>query len=336
MLQLQINVNPADNNSYSSIEEALKVALELRQKHGTNDTITINLAPGTYHERLTVNIHNLVIQGTSDNASDVTITHGDYAQAIHADGNKYGTFRTATFFIDADNVTLRNLTLENNAGAGVKIGQALALYADGDNLFFENCRLLGRQDTLFTAPLPPNELQKHGFRGPKEFAPRRNQAHYYKNCYIEGDVDFIFGSAAAYFENCELFSVYREELICGYVAAPSTPEGRKIGYIFNHCRFTSDCPSKKIYLGRPWRDYAKMIVMNSYIGEHIYSEGWHDWDKPHAHETIFFGEYNNYGPGADISHRAPFVHILTDDEAKSYDLSADDDTDKAYIFKCLA
>ncbi len=333
--ELILHVGHSGDEEYSTIAAAIEAASNLFSNKTNDANIVIEVDPGTYHERLEVHTPYLTIRGVSQNAADVVITHGDYARAIHADGEEYGTFRTATLFINAPHVTLQNLTVENSAGSGVNVGQALALYADGDCLFFNNCRLLGEQDTLFTAPLPPYELQKHGFRGPKEFAPRTDQRHFYKDCYIAGNVDFIFGSASAYFENCEIFSCFKAGKTGGYVTAPSTPEGKKYGYIFNKCRFTSACLPDTVYLGRPWRDFGKVVIINSYLGEHIRKEGWHDWNKPQSHTTTFFAEYNNNGPGADISQRVSFAHILTADEAAEYDFSAQGNVTKEAIFKQL-
>ena len=106
---------------------------------------------------------------------------------------------------NADRFTCRNMTIANSAGFGRDVGQAV--YAEGDRILFENCRILGHQDTLFTGPLPFKEIEKGGFRGPTEFSPRIAGRQLYRRCYIEGEVDFIFGSAHAAFDECELFSL---------------------------------------------------------------------------------------------------------------------------------
>lgn len=113
-------------------------------------------------------------------------------------GEKRGTFRSYTMLIHTDDFTCRGITVSNSAGFGKEVGQAVAVYAEGDMISFESCRILGRQDTLFTGLLPFKEIEKGGFRGPTEFSERKQGRQYYKNCYIEGDVDFIFGSAAAF------------------------------------------------------------------------------------------------------------------------------------------
>ena len=125
------------------------------------------------------------------------------ALAIHPDGTPYRTFRTQTVLVDGSRVRFENCTFENTAGPGKVAGQAIALYLDGDDIHVENCVLKGHQDTLFLAPLPPREVQPGGFTGPKQQTPRKDHTMYFKNCRIEGGVDFIFGGATAYFDDCD-------------------------------------------------------------------------------------------------------------------------------------
>lgn len=298
------------NAEFSEIGKALEAA---KQYDGMN--VKIYIAPGVYNERLVVGQNNISFIGANENTTK--ITYSDAAEDIMPEGDKRGTFRTPSVFIDADNFYACHISFFNEAGQGYDVGQALAVYADGDHLAFESCRFEGYQDTLFTAPLPKKEKKPGGFKGPKEFAPRRHGRHLYKDCFISGNIDFIFGSATAYFENCEIFMRNRNDELSGYVTAPSTYQGEKYGYVFNHCRFTSDCPKESAYLGRPWRNFAKVVVLNSEIGAHIKKEGWHDWNKKDAWDTMFFAEYKNFGEGAG-GKRAPFVKVLTDSEAAEY------------------
>ncbi len=323
MLTLTVapNGGSAAPNTFSTITEAIA------HIPGDNqDPVTIAVQPGVYEEKITLDRSNVRLIGSS--ADECVITYGDYARDLMPDGSKRGTFRSYTFLLDADHVTLENLTIRNSAFPRSKAGQAVALYADGDNLCIRSCRLESYQDTLFTGPLPPAPMQIGGFTGPKEFAERRVGHHYYKDCYICGDVDFIFGSAIAYFENCEIASVFSEELpaepdgsapVYGYATAASTPEGSPYGYVFDRCRFTSTCPKASVYLGRPWRDYAQTVLINCELGAHIRPEGFHDWNKPKAGETVFYAEYGSTGPGAtDPSRRADFVRALSDEERSRY------------------
>jgi len=273
----------------------------------------IFIKEGKYKEQITLNKPFVMLIG--EEAMTTHIVYDLYANMPWDDIGKLGTFRSYSFLIDTHDVVIKNLTIENCSGSGKAIGQAIAMYVDGDKIIFDGCRLLGNQDTLFTGPLPPKEIEKNGFNGPKQNAPRMNGRHYYYRCYICGDIDFIFGSATAYFEECELFSKNRDDEVCGYVTAASTPEGQAYGYVFEHCRFTSDCPKESVYLGRPWRDFAQTVILNSYLGDHIRPEGWHDWNKIEAKKSVFYGEYNNYGPGADTTHRVEWMRRLRDDLA---------------------
>ncbi|MDO5349082.1 MAG: pectinesterase family protein [Lachnospiraceae bacterium] len=311
--------------------DSLQGALDYLEKHPEEEP-RILVYPGIYHEQVTVRIPGVIIAGESreeegdaagnaaegQSAGSVVITYGLAGREILADGMKRGTFRTYTCFVDADDVTLQNLTIENSAGPGTKAGQAIALYADGDRLVVDSCRLLGWQDTLFTAPLPLKEIEKNGFIGPKQFAPRRNNRQYYKDCYIEGEVDFIFGGAVAYFENCTLFSKDVDREVKGFVTAPSTPEGLPYGYVMESCRFTGNCPDRTVFLGRPWREWGKTVLLRCQIGPHIKDEGWDDWGKELAHTTSFFAEYGCKGPGAGLDARPNWCHVLSEEDAKVY------------------
>ena len=229
-----------------------------------------------------------------------------FAREIHPDGAKRGTFRSYTVLVDGDNVTFKNCIFENTAGKGEDVGQALALYLDGDNITLEDCILKGHQDTLFLAPLPEKEMIPGGFLGPKQFTERKNRTFYFKNCRIEGGVDFIFGGASAYFENCEFVSVE-----VGYVFAPSTPQGVDVGFVAKNCRFTAteEIPRGSCYIARPWRNHAAVELIDCYIGDHIHPDGFDDWGKADAHKTVRFSERGSFGEGANKS-RASFVRVF--------------------------
>ncbi len=291
------------------------------------EPVTIHIAPGTYRELLVLERPNVTLFGES--AENTVLVYGHYAFDLMEDGGRRGTFRTSAVRIHTHDVNAFNLTFQNDAGFGHTVGQALALYVDGDRIQFRNCRLLGSQDTLFTAPLPMKEAQPGGFKGPGEYKPRIMGRHYFESCYIQGDVDFIFGGATAYFKNCEIFSKKPEKLppesladkkIWGYVTAASTPEGEPFGYVFDRCRLTGDCPKHSVFLGRPWREYAKTVFLNCELGEHIHPEGWNDWNKTHGH--FYYGEYASFGPGASPNTRAGYSHQLNEKEAAKYTASS--------------
>lgn len=307
----RITVRQDGTGMTTTITEAIELAAEHPRV-----PVEIMIGAGKYREKLLLTRNAVTLIGEEGR----TVITGDDAALtlLPEEGRKRGTFRTQTVFLDGADITVKGITFENTAGFGAKVGQALAVYADGARLRFFDCRFLGRQDTLFTAPLPPTEVEAGGFLGPKEHAPRSRSVQYYEDCYIEGDVDFIFGGATAFFERCEIHSLSRNQEVNGYITAASTPEEQAFGYVFDHCRFTSDCAPETVYLGRPWRNFAKVAILHSELGAHIKREGWHDWNKEEAHTGTYFAEYGNTGPGADCSARVAWCHPLTEKEAASY------------------
>lgn len=306
----------------NSGEGALQRAIDSLPQDGS--PALLRLAPGVYREKVVLARPNTTLEGAG--ADCTRIVWGDAAYTLLADGRKRGTFRTATLRTDAPGITLRGLTIENDAAPREAAGQAIALYADGDGLLCEDCRLLGAQDTLFTAPLPPREIEKDGFIGPKQHAPRVAQHHVYRRCLISGDVDFIFGGAAAWFDRCTIQNIDgrsdRSTPYVGYATAASTPEGQRFGYVFSHCRFVGEgVPDGSVYLGRPWREFAKTVLIDCELGAHIAPAGFHDWNKPAAHDTAFYAECGSFGPGAS-GERCAFSHALSRKEADALTLSA--------------
>ena len=332
--ELHIYVNMTGNTpNYPTITEALeslhyKSDCEKQFPAPVTDlpAAIIHIGEGTYREKLVVSRPNVTFLGAGRDKT--VLVYGQGAFELMPEGDKRGTFRTASVRIDTHDFTARHLTFQNDAGFGHTVGQALALYVDGDRNVFEDCALLGSQDTLFTAPLPLKEAKPGGFKGPGESKPRIMGRHYFKNCFIRGDVDFIFGSAIAYFEDCTIFSQKPgdrkptespdDEVIYGYVTAASTPQEEPFGYVFQNCHLDSDCPPHSVYLGRPWREWAKTVFLSCELGTHIHPLGWNDWQKPHGH--FYYGEYASYGPGASPETRADFSHQLTEEEAAEYTL----------------
>ena len=229
-----------------------------------------------------------------------------YARAIHPDGRPWHTFRTYTLLADGNHMIFRRCRIENTAGHQKEKGQGIALYLDGDDILVEDCEIRGEQDTLFLAPLPPKEREKDGFLGPKQFEPRTPRRVHFKRCLIEGGVDFIFGGAEAYFDDCEFRNVAE-----GYVFAPSTPEGQANGFVARNCRFTAGpgVADGTCYIARPWRKFAKVRLENCYLGLHINPAGWDDWGKTDAHGTIRFVEKGSFGPGYCPESRPDYVTI---------------------------
>lgn len=298
--------------TYHSISKALEAIDESCPNDGR--PVTIHIEPGEYRERVEIRRSHVTIEG--ETADSVRIVGSLCAKMPSEDGSgvdgTLGTFRTYTVLVDADDVRLENLTIVNDAGDGREVGQAIALYADGDRLVVDACCITGRQDTLFLGPLPPREVKPGGFIGPKQFAPRRVGRQYFRRCRIEGDVDFIFGGACAYFEGCEIRSLNRNMDVNGYVTAASTPEGEPYGFVFHGCSFTAaqDVAPDSVYLGRPWREWAQTVLIDCWLGQHIKREGWWDWAKPAAHERAHYAGASLHGPANDAENWAPWAHEL--------------------------
>ncbi|MCR5840687.1 MAG: hypothetical protein K6G86_01265 [Bacteroidales bacterium] len=258
---------------------------------------TILIKPGVYRERVVIpwNKRHLLLKGLD--AANTVIVYGNYASLPW--GNAPGTVGTsgsATLFVHAEDVTLEDLTVENDAG---RVGQAVALFTNGDGFTARRCRFLGNQDTLYT------------------FGKYSEDGNHIRNsffdCYIEGTTDFIFGSSTAWFERCEIRSKADS-----YVTAASTLQGQPFGYVFKDCRLTADPGVTKVYLGRPWRPYAQTVFLNCELGGHIRPEGWHNWGKESNEQTAFYAEYGCTGPGSDASARVGWSHQLTPAEAARY------------------
>lgn len=313
-------VSPERAGAYHSISKALEAIDELCPNDGR--PVTIHIDPGEYRER--VEIHRPHVTLAGETADSVRIVGSLGAKMPSEDGSgvdgTLGTFRTYTVLVDADDVRLENLTIVNDAGDGREVGQAIALYADGDRLVVDACCITGRQDTLFLGPLPPREVKPGGFMGPKQFAPRRVGRQYFRRCRIEGDVDFIFGGARAYFEGCEIRSLNRDMDVNGYVTAASTPEGEPYGFVFHGCSFTApdDVAPDSVYLGRPWREWAQTVLIDCWLGQHIKREGWWDWNKPAAHERTRYAGTSLHGPAGDAAGWAPWTRELDATAAARY------------------
>ena len=306
-----ITVAKDNSGDFDSIQKAVDSVSD-------NNRETIFIKKGIYKERIEIRKNNITLIG--EDTDETIITEGFYARMIMPDGSKRGTFRSYTFFVYADNFTASNLTFENAAGFGDEFGQAIAVYAEGDNITFRNCKILGHQDTLFTGPLPMKEKQPGGFTGPTIDGIRRVVHQLYEDCYIAGEIDFIFGSATAYFKNCTLFALNRNQEINAFYTAPSTYEGQAFGYVFDSCTFTGNCPPKSVALSRPWRIYAKTVLLNCNYSDQIIDEGFTDWNKPESHETVYYAEYNGHGEGFKPEKRAAYVHQLNESEAALYTL----------------
>ena len=277
---------------FRTIDEAIEVCRAFMDY-----TKVIYVKKGVYKEKLIIPswLTNITICGedrnntiiTWDDHANIKMPVGGLDSEAAVKGKPMGTFRTYTLKVQGSYITLKDITIENNAA---KLGQAVALHTEGDHILVQNCRLLGNQDTVYT-----------GVGG--------TRVAFY-NCYIEGTTDFIFGPSIAWFQNCEIHSKANS-----YITAASTPAGQKYGYVFYKCRLTADKDVDKVYLGRPWRPFAATIFMDCELGKHIRPEGWHNWNNAKNEETARYAEYGNKGEGASTKNRVKWSKQLSKKEA---------------------
>ena len=270
---------------------------------------------GEYHERVIVDRCSLRIVG--EDCEHTVITHAACAKDQNPDGSPRGTFLSFTVIVTGDNVELENLTVRNDAGDGRLVGQAVALYAAGDRNSFRNCRFIAHQDTLFTGPLMEKVVRDIGGRsGRAQIVPSVGDCpptfarQYYENCFIQGDVDFIFGPYRCWFEGCSLYMNARG----GWYTAANTPETQPYGFIFHRCRLTGECEEGKAYLGRPWRKFSRTVFLECDMDEHVSPQGFADWEGG-APVTWRYGEAGTIGARRDQTPRHPSQKRLSKDEA---------------------
>ena len=276
------------SGNYTSVQKAFDAL-----PFGNKKPITILIKKGIYKERLVLDSLKDFVILIGEDKNETILTFDNHQGTILPNGDTANTWTSASFFIYASHFKAENITFENNAG--FTAGQAVAVFASGDELSFFNCRFVGFQDVLFCY--------------------RAGSRQYYKDCYIEGTTDFIFGSATAVFQNCHIHSKKKS-----HVTAASTPKEVKYGFTFFDCKLTADPGLNGVSLGRPWRPYASVTYIRCEIGDHILPEGWNNWRDPANEKTVRYAEYKSFGVGANIEGRVKWAKQLSDEEVKAYSL----------------
>ncbi|WCJ42886.1 Plant invertase/pectin methylesterase inhibitor superfamily [Euphorbia peplus] len=252
----------------------------------------IYVKEGVYDEQVTVSRANITMYGDGSQKSIIT-GNKNYKDGVQ-------TFRTASFVALGEGFIAKAIGFRNTAGAVKE--QAVALRVQADRAIFQNCRFEGYQDTLYV------------------------QAHrqYYRSCVISGTIDFIFGDAAAVFQNCliQLRKPLKDQKNI-ITAQGRVDKHETTGIVLQTCKIKADKELKekvKSYLGRPWKKYSRTIVMDSTIDDLIDPKGWLEWEGDFATDTLYYAEYNNQGPGANTKDRVkwPGFHVIAKDEANKY------------------
>jgi pectinesterase len=270
------------------------VQAALNSLSSSNTTPTqIRIKPGVYREKLSVTKPKVTFCGQLGKEASTVLTYGDGASTLKPDGTAIGTSGSASITIQANDISVENISIENSFGVG---SQAVALYARGDRLQFRNCRLLGNQDTLYA----------------------HSGTQYYRNCYIQGTVDFIFCAATAVFENNTIHSVGGGSAL----TAPSTDQNVPYGLVFLGGKVTavSSVAKGSVALGRNWRPYGAAAYIRTELGQHIAPVGWVKMSE-NTLDTARFSEYLTTGAGANPSARAAQSQQLSAAQASVYTLS---------------
>ncbi len=283
------------SGNFATIQEAVNSVRDLLQQR-----VTIHIKKGIYHEKLIIPSWKTKISLIGEDKENTIITNSDYSGKAITGGkdafgkDKFSTYTSYTVLVQGNDFIAENLTIENAAGA---VGQAVALHVEGDRCEVNNCKILGHQDTLYAAT--------------------ENSRQLYLNCYIEGTTDFLFGEATVVFQNCTIKS-----LTNSYITAAATTPRQAFGFVLINCKLIADSSVHKVYLGRPWRPYAKTVYINCEMGSHIVPEGWNPWKGdamwPDKEKTAYYAEYGNKGAGASTANRAGWARQLTDKEVQQY------------------
>lgn len=280
-----IVVAPDGGGQYKTVQ----AAIDSIPNENTEPRVIV-IKPGTYKERLVIDKSKtfITLRGEDTDAGKTVLTFNRYfgMDDPEAPGKKVETDDVQSVLIHPDNFTAENITFENAAG---EVGQAPAVRTKGDKQVFRNCRFLGWRDTLYLD----------------------GERTYFKDCYVEGRVDFVCGDATAVFENCHVRSKKG-----GYVTAARTEPETPFGFVFIKCKLTGW--GDKAYLGRPWQKGAATAFIGCELGNHLRPEGWSDSPGTDYHKTARYVEHRNTGPGA-VPHRRPdWTRQLSDAEAQAY------------------
>ncbi|TMW98949.1 hypothetical protein EJD97_003270 [Solanum chilense] len=277
------------SGSFMSISEALQAA-----PNNSDRRYTIQIKEGIYNEYVFVHINKTNINFIGE-GMDRTIISG-----CKSNGTGFKTNETATVDIHGHGFVAQDITIQNTAGASMH--QAVAMSISADNVAFYRCKFDGYQDTLYV----------------------KKGVQFFRDCEVYGTVDFIFGNAKVILQNCSIY-VRKPEDNQNEVTIIAQGRKRKhedTAIILQGCTINvtqevrEQEPKVRVFLGRPWKNHSRAIVMSSYLDDYIDPEGWVEWNG--NTEDIYFGEYNNRGPGANMDRRVKWEKILSEYDVTNF------------------
>ncbi|XP_042067190.1 pectinesterase 1-like [Salvia splendens] len=282
--QKVINVRVDGSGDFKTVTDALNSI-----PSGNKERVVVSIGPGNYTEKITIGKDKpfITLLGDPDNMP-VLVFNGT--------AKTYGTIDSATLIADAANFYGVNLKVVNSAPRpdGMREGaQAVAVRVGGDASAFYNCKFYGYQDTVCD------------YRG----------RHFFKDCYIEGTIDFIFGRGKSIYLNSEIHVIPGDRI--AYITAQQrSSDEEATGYVFVHCSVTGS--GQIAFLGRAWYPYARVVFANSFLSDVVNPQGWSNNKDPNNNRTVFFGEFKNEGPGSNFEGRVTFAKQLKEEEAKPF------------------
>ncbi|KAL3334602.1 hypothetical protein AABB24_031035 [Solanum stoloniferum] len=291
-IQADMIVSKDGNGTFKTIAEAIK-----KLPNYSSRRIIIYVKAGRYEEDiLKVGRKKTNVMFIGDGKGQTMISGGKSVS------QNLTTFHTASFAATGAGFIARDITFQNWAGPGKH--QAVALRIGADHAVIYRCNIIGYQDTLYV----------------------HSQRQFYRECDIYGTVDFIFGNAAVVIQNCSIYARKPMDFQKNTITAQNRKDpNQNTGISIHACKIiaTSDLQASKgsfpTYLGRPWKLYSRTVVMLSYLGDHIHPHGWLEWNATFALDTLYYGEYMNYGPGAAMGQRVkwPGYRVINSTEEAS-------------------
>ncbi|KAI3823778.1 hypothetical protein L1987_05219 [Smallanthus sonchifolius] len=285
-----ITVDINGYGDYTTVQAAVDSVSTNNRKN-----ILIHILAGVYVEKVVVPASKPYITFRGEGKNTTVIQWDDQASDLGPDGQQLRTYRTASVIVYASYFSARNISFKNTTPAplpGMHGWQAVAFWISGDKAYFSGCGFYGAQDTLC------------------DDAGR----HYFKECYIEGSIDFIFGNGRSMYKDCELHSIATR---FGSIAAQDrrTPDD-KSGFAFVDCRVTGTGP---LYVGRAMGQYSRIVYSKTYFDDVVAPGGWDDWDDTsNKNKTAFFGVYRCWGPGAAAVRGVSWARELNYDSAHKF------------------
>ncbi|CAI9096045.1 OLC1v1032110C1 [Oldenlandia corymbosa var. corymbosa] len=269
------------SGNYKTISEALAASSSQRSGSGR---FVIYVKRGIYKENVVVtnSMTNIMMVGDGIDATVVTGSKNVVDGAT--------TFNSATFAVTGDNFIAQDMTFENTAGAAKH--QAVALRSGSDFSVFYRCSFKGYQDTLYVY----------------------SKRQFYRECDVYGTVDFIFGDAVVVFQSCNINLRQPMSNQKNTVTAQGRSDpNENTGIVIHNSQISGSGVSVKSYLGRPWKEYSRTVIMKTGISSVIDPAGWLPWSGNFALDTLYYAEYANTGAGAGTSGRVNWAgyHVLT-------------------------